>query len=131
MRSSMRTWLIARPTRFFAISRSACRGSTEAKALRLGSLALFSRFHVPAQHGVHRGLVTATVLAKERKHVGIDAQGNLLFWSRPDYRVLEEIRAELGRVGKIYVLIAHRVDALPISLCWLFRIPDFHELLPF
>src|SRR5271155_2698789 len=112
MRSSMRAWLTARPTRFSAIFPSACREGTEAKR-GLGSL--FSGFHILAQDGVHCGLVPAAMLAEERKHVGIDAQCNLLFRSWPQNSVLEEVRSQLRCVGKIYVLIAHRVDALPIS----------------
>src|SRR5271155_5693698 len=96
MRSSMRAWLTVRPTRFSAIFRSACREGTETKR-GLGSL--FSGFHILSQDGVHRGLVSAAMLAEERKHVGIDAQRNLLFWTRPDYRVLEEVRSQLGSVG--------------------------------
>src|SRR6266851_205443 len=61
----------------------------------------FSGFHVLAQDGVDRGLVAPAVLAEKREHVGINAQGNLLLRPRPENCVLEEVRAEFGRVGKI------------------------------
>lgn len=76
----------------------------------------FSGFHVLAQDGVDRGLIAPAVLAKECQHVGINAQGDLLLRAGPEYCVLEEVRAELRRVGKVDVLIPHRVNSLPVGL---------------
>src|SRR5258708_1161189 len=76
----------------------------------------FSGFHVLAQDGVDRGLIASPVLAEKREHVGINAQGNLLLRSRPEYCVLEEVSAELGGGGKVDVLIPHRVNSLPVGL---------------
>ncbi len=78
-------------------------------------MAFLSYLHVLAQDSVHCALVATAVFAEECQHVGIDTQGNLLLWPRPDYCVLEEVRAEFGRLGKIYVFVAHRVNALPIG----------------
>src|SRR5258706_8891799 len=108
----MHAWLTARPMRFSATFPSACREGTEARYLARLSV-FFSGFHILAQDGVHRSLVAPAVLAKECQHVGINPQGDLLLRAGPEYCVLEEVRAELRRVGKVDVLIPHRVNSLP------------------
>src|ERR1700722_2912997 len=144
MRSSMRGWRTVRRMRFSAIFRSACREGTGArcgpKFFTTGDTGLhrgrsrwlaFSRFHVLSQDGVHCGLVAAAVFTEKRQHVGIDAQSDLLLWSGPENGVLEEVRAEFGGVGKVYVFITHRINALPICLGWPFRILSVHGSSPF
>src|SRR5260370_37534203 len=104
MRSNMRGGLTALPTKFSATFPNACREGTAAKYAGLGPLAFFSCFHVLAQDGVHRRLVAAPMLGKERRHVGINAQGNLLLRPPPDRCIPVEVRAYVCGARKIDIL---------------------------
>src|SRR5205823_2097862 len=100
-------------------SRSGYRGSTAASASTRCAISdgpLFLRFHIFAQDSVDRGLIAAAMLAEERQHVGINAQGNLLLRSRPDYRSGEEIRTLLWNIGKVNVFVSKRINSLPVRL---------------
>src|ERR1700733_4192184 len=91
----------------------------------------FLSFHILAQHGIHRGLITTAMLAEECQHVGINAEGDLLLRPRPDDRILEEIRAQLTYVRKVDVFVSHRINSRPIRPGWLFRILSVLHDVPF
>jgi hypothetical protein len=120
-------------TKFFAPSRSACRGSTASHWLAgcwSSAFALYD-LHVSPENGINRGLIAFAPFAEKRKHVGIEAQGNLLLRSRPEYRPCEEIRTEFGHLRKIYIRISKRINPLPVCAGSPFRIVCFHDGLPF
>src|SRR5260221_11600041 len=136
MRWNMRRWLTALRMKSSAIFRSVCREDTGASTDHVGTAALgcppgaarggscmqrtishgvfLPRFHVLAQDGVHRALISTAMLAKERQHIGIDAQCDLLLRSRPEDGVCKKVRLNLWNIGIIDVLVPHGVNALPI-----------------
>jgi hypothetical protein len=83
------------------------------------------------QDSVHRGLVTAAMLAEKCQHIRINAQANLLLGPRPDDRVFEEIRALLRNVGKIDIFISPPINSRPIHFGLPFRIPCALPMPPF
>src|SRR5260370_14727373 len=96
---------------------------------RLQNLAFIPDLHVFAQDRVDCGLVAPAVLAKECQHVGIDAQSNLLLWSRPDDCVGKKVWPLLWNVGIVNVLIPECVNPLPVRSGSPFRIlPILHDV---
>jgi hypothetical protein len=69
------------------------------------------------------------MLAKEREHVGIKAQGDLLLRSWPDDGIRKKVRSLFRNVREVDILIPHRINSLPVCPGAPFRIlPALHDL---
>src|ERR1035438_9450893 len=104
-------------------------GRSPAFVRTISHRAFFPGLHVPAQHGIDGALISPAMLPKERQHVGIDAQRDLLLRPRPDDRVRKKVRSLLRNVGVIDVLIPHGVNSFPVGPGSPFRILSvLHDL---
>src|SRR5579863_2118212 len=123
---STRRWRRPSLTRFCAIFRSGCRESTLSK---VSASAALSRFHILPQNGVHCGLITSPMFAKEGQHIGVEAQRNLFLRPWPDDRFGEKIGPLFWNIGKVNIFVSESVNSLPVCLGSPFRIASaLHDL---
>jgi len=79
------------------------------------------RLHVGPQQRIDLSLITLAPRSEPLEHINVQPQCNLLLgWgedqSATDDRFREHFRRHLGVVRQVNILVAQRVDALPVSL---------------